>query len=94
MFLFLLAGGRVREWIIEKANVSEEAQERGRRILGRWGTRGLGIIGPIFPGVTAAVLIGVGAGADARELGRWMTAGILGMYGLDTVGLWLLVELF
>lgn len=94
MLVFVLAGGKLREWIIDKANVSEEAQERGTRILGRFGVRGLGLVGPIFPGVTASVLIGVGAGADRRELTKWMTIGIVGMYGLFSFGLALLIELF
>ena len=94
MFVFALAGGRLREWIIDKANVSEEAQERGKRILGRFGTRGLGLIGPLFPGVTASVLIGVGAGADTKELTRWMTVGIVALYGIYAFGLQLLIDLF
>jgi hypothetical protein len=94
MMVFVLAGGRLREWIIDKANISEEAQQRGTRILGRFGTRGLGLIGPIFPGVTASVLIGVTAGADRDDLVRWMTIGIVGLYGIYAFGLALLIELF
>jgi len=94
MLLFLLVGGKLREWIIRKANVSDEAQERGKRILGKYGIRGLGLIGPIFPGVTASVLIGVGAGAERTELARWMTIGIVTLYGVYAFGLALLMELF
>ena len=94
MFVFVMAGGKVRKWIIDRANISEEAQERGKRILGRFGVRGLGLIGPIFPGVTASVLIGVGAGADRRDLTRWMTIGIVVLYGIYSFGLALLIEVF
>ncbi len=94
MLVFVTAGGRLREWIIDKANISEEAQARGARILGRFGARGLGLIGPIFPDVTASVLIGVGSGADRRELIRWMTTGIVALYGIHAFGLALLIELF
>jgi hypothetical protein len=94
MLVFVLAGGHLRGWIIDKANISEEAQQRGKRVLGRFGVRGLGLIGPIFPGVTASVLIGVTAGADRRDLVRWMTIGIVGLYGIYAFGLALLIELF
>jgi hypothetical protein len=94
MLVFVLAGGRLREWIIDKANISEEAQARGKKVLGRFGVRGLGLIGPIFPGVTASVLIGIGAGADRRDLIRWMSIGIVGLYGVYAFGLALLIELF
>lgn len=77
-----------------QANISEEAQQRGKRVLGRFGVRGLGLIGPIFPGVTASVLIGIGVGADSRELTRWITIGIVALYGIYAFGLAVLIELF
>lgn len=73
-----------------------EAADAGRvrRFVDQHGVRGLGIVGPIFPGVTASVAGGLALGLDRRELGRWMTIGILAMYGLYTLGLSLLVYLF
>jgi hypothetical protein len=67
---------------------------RVRRFVDRYGVRGLGLVGPIFPGVTASVVGGLALGLERRELGKWMTIGIIVMYGLYSVGLWILVELF
>ena len=92
--VFVMVGGTLRNWIIDKANVSEEAQARGKKILGRYGVRGLGLVGPIFPGVTASALIGIGAGADKRELATWLSIGTVVLYGIYTIGLALIIELF
>ena len=48
--------------------------------------------GPIVPGVTASVLVGLGLGLKRGELGRWMTIGIAVMFALYCGGLWLLIE--
>ncbi len=60
----------------------------------RYGVRGLGIVGPIFPGVTASVVGGLALGLDRRSLGKWMTIGIIVMYGLYVLALSLLLLLF
>jgi hypothetical protein len=65
-----------------------------RSFIDRYGVRGLGVVGPIFPGVTASVAGGLALGLDRRALGKWMTIGIIAMYGLYTLGLSLLVYLF
>jgi hypothetical protein len=66
---------------------------RVRRFVDRFGVRGLGIVGPIFPGVTASVIGGLALGLDRRSLGKWMTIGIIVMYGLYVLGLTLLTWL-
>ena len=53
----------------------------------------MGIVGPIFPGVTASVIGGLALGLDRRSLGKWMTIGIIVMYGLYGLGLALLASL-
>lgn len=74
----------------------QDADNAGRvqSFVDRYGVRGLGLVGPIFPGVTASVVGGLALGLDRRELGKWMTIGIVVMYGLYSLGLWLLIELF
>jgi hypothetical protein len=52
----------------------------------------VGLVGPIFPGVTASVLAGTAAGLDRRALARWMTVGIAVMYGLYVIGAWVLLQ--
>ena len=103
---FILAGDRVKAWwrqrrgeapespVRDDESTSDDDTERMRRFLDRYGVKGLGIVGPIFPGVTASVAGGLAMGLDGRQLGKWMSIGILIMYTLYTVGLMLLVELF
>ena len=100
---FVLAGDRVKSWwrrrkgldeVLEDPDGTTEDDGRVQRFVDRYGVRGLGLVGPIFPGVTASVAGGLAIGLDGRQLGRWMTIGILIMYSLYTVGLVVLVELF
>jgi hypothetical protein len=65
---------------------------RVRVLIDRWGAKGVGLVGPIFPGVTASVLAGTAAGLDRRALARWMTVGIAVMYGLYVIGAWVLLQ--
>lgn len=99
---FVLAGDRVKAWwrrrrgLDAAAEPEASSEDDGRigRFVDRYGVRGLGLVGPIFPGVTASVAGGLAIGLDGRQLGRWMTIGILLMYSLYTVGLLVMVELF
>ena len=106
---FILVGDRVAEWwrsrrgadsvseptaASDPAHPGDDRPERVWRFVDRFGLRGLGIVGPIFPGVTASVLGGLALGLDRRELGKWMTIGIIVMYGLYTLGAAALVYLF
>ena len=61
-------------------------------MLGKYGTKGLGLIGPIFPGVTLTVLIGLASGIDRKDLATWMALGIVILYGVYTVGLVVIIE--
>lgn len=90
---FVLVGSGLRNWIVRKANISDEKLEKGKKMLGKYGTRGLGLIGPIFPGVTVSVLIGLTAGIDKKELTKWMSIGVLAMYAIYTVGLAVIIEI-
>lgn len=78
----------------ENEDEAAEADSRVQRFVDRYGVRGLGIIGPIFPGVTVSVAGGLALGLDRRQLGKWMTIGIIAMYGLYVLGLSLLLYLF
>jgi membrane protein DedA with SNARE-associated domain len=92
MIVFVFVGAGLREWIVEKLNISEEKLEGGKEMLGKYGTKGLGLIGPIFPGVTVTVLIGLAAGIARKELAKWMALGIVLLYGIYTVGLVVIIE--
>jgi hypothetical protein len=93
MVVFAFVGGGLRSWIVNRMDNPEEAQEKVAKVLGKWGVRGLGLIGPIFPGVTVSVLAGLAAGVDRNELVKWMTIGIFGLFGLYTIGLALVIEI-
>jgi hypothetical protein len=99
---FLLVGDRATSWIRRRrgAGAGQEPARstsagdrsgRGRVLVDRYGVRGLGLVGPIFPGVTASVAAGLMLGLDRLALGWWMTAGVILLYGLYTVGVWFLL---
>lgn len=105
---FILVGDRVTDWWRSRRNANstsvpqrtndtsatDEEVGRVRRFVDRFGVRGLGVVGPTFPGVTASVVDGFALGLDRRELGKWMTIGIIVMYGMYTLGATVLVYLF
>ena len=93
MVVFAFVGGGLRTWMMNRMDDPEAAQEKVAGLLGKWGIRGLGLIGPIFPGVTISVVAGLAIGADRNELIKWMTIGIFGLFALYTVGLALLIEI-
>ena len=93
MIFFIFVGSGLRSWIVKKANISDEKLGKGKQMLGKYGVEGLGLIGPIFPGVTVTVLIGLAAGIDRKVLAKWMSIGVLAMYGIYTVGLALIIEI-
>lgn len=94
MVVFAFVGGGLRTWIVGRMDDVEQAQERVSRILGDRGVRGLGLVGPLFPGVTVSVIAGLAVGADRGELIRWMTIGIFTLFAIYTVGLVVLIEVF
>ena len=94
MVIFAFVGGGLRTWIVSRMKDPDEAQERVSRMLGERGVRGLGLIGPLFPGVTVSVIAGLAVGADRGELIKWMSIGIFGLFALYTVGLVILIEVF
>jgi len=95
LVLFLYAGDKIRARLMRDRQPREpDADSRVRQLTDRFGAKGLGLVGPIFPGVTASVVIGISLGLSRASLARWMSLGIVLMYALYTVGLWLLVELF
>lgn len=93
MVVFAFVGSGLRSWMMNRMKNPEDAHEKVGKVLGQWGTRGLGLIGPIFPGVTVSIVVGLAAGIDRNELVKWMTIGIFGLYAVYTVGLAVLIEI-
>jgi hypothetical protein len=93
MVFFIFVGSGLRSWIVKRANISDERMGKGEQMLGKYGVEGLGFIGPVFPGVTVTVLIGLAAGIDRKVLAKWMGIGVLAMYGIYTIGLAVIIEI-
>jgi hypothetical protein len=94
LVVFLFAGDAVRARIMRNREPRQpDPDSRIRQLTDRYGAKGLGLVGPIFPGVTASVVIGLSLGLTRSSIARWMSIGIAAMFALYTVGMWLLVEL-
>ena len=93
LWVFLFAGDRLRIRLTGKEEPDPpDPESRIGRFADRYGAKGLGMVGPLFPGVTASVLLGLTLGMKRAALGRWMTIGIGLMFALYCGGLWLLIE--
>jgi hypothetical protein len=94
LVVFLYAGDKVRSRLLGGNEPQGVNTDTGiGRLIDRFGAKGLGLVGPVFPGVTASVVVGLSLGLSRSSLARWMTIGIAAMFALYTIGLWLLVEL-
>lgn len=94
LVVFLYAGDRIRARVMRNRQPTEpDPDSRIRSFSERFGPKGLGLVGPIFPGVTASVVIGISLGMNRAALARWMSIGIAVMFAIYTGGLWLLIEL-
>ena len=94
LVVFLFAGDKVRARLMRDREPREpDPDSRIPQLTNRYGAKGLGLVGPIFPGVTASVVIGLSLGLKRSSIARWTSIGIATMFALYTVGLWLLVEL-
>lgn len=87
-WLLVLGGDRLRSSFLARFGGSNHAASRARRVVDRFGPVGLGLIGPVFPGVVASSISGVVIGVDARRLAVWLTVGIAGWFGVFTVAWW------
>jgi len=94
LVVFLYSGDKIREWLTRDSEPREPDPDSPiRSLTDRYGAKGLGLVGPIFPGVTASVLIGLALGLSRGALARWLSIGVAVMFALYTVGLWVLIEL-
>lgn len=87
--VLLLGGGAVRDRLVEKMNSRTTKQNsRMRRFVERHGARGLGLVGPIFPGVTPSCVLGLAMGVDARALAVWISLGTAILHAVYTTAIW------
>jgi len=93
LVVFMFAGDKVRTRLTRNRQPADENQEWvAHRFAECYGAKGLGLIGPIFPGVTASVLLGLTLGVEKNALARWLAIGTALMFALYCGGLWLLIE--
>jgi hypothetical protein len=92
MAVFLLGGEKVQAWLTRGRTREPDPDSRLRQFVDRHGARGLGLVGPTFPGVTASIVLGLALGVDKRALARWMTIGIVVLFAVYTAGLWFLID--
>lgn len=93
LWVFLLAGDGLRRRLTGKDEPdAPDPDSWVGRSVERFGAKGLGIVGPIVPGVTASVVLGLAMGLPRAALGRWMSIGIAIMFALYCGGLWLLID--
>lgn len=84
----VLGGHKLRSRVVKNDDGESKAATRTRRIADKYGPVGLGLIGPVFPGVVASSLSGAAVGVDSKRLGIWLTVGIGLWFGLFTVAWW------
>ena len=94
-WIVLLSGGAARDWLVQRFAAREEkAESRVQGLIDRYGVKGLGLIGPIFPGVAASALAGLALGLEPRALARWMSVGTAALYAVYTLFWWAVTSLF
>lgn len=84
----VLGGDRLRARFVKGDASDPKSDGRARQLVEKFGPVGLGLIGPVFPGVVATSLSGVAVGVDSKRLGIWLTLGIGIWFGLFTVAWW------
>jgi hypothetical protein len=84
----VLGGDRLRARLAKGGASDTKSDGRTRRLVDRFGPVGLGLIGPVFPGVIVSSLSGVAVGVDSKRLGIWLTIGIGIWFALFTVAWW------
>ena len=84
----LLGGHRLRTRIADRFGHGDHTEHRTQRFVDRYGSIGLGLVGPLFPGVIASTISGVAVGIESKHLGRWLTLGIAVWFAVFTAIWW------
>jgi hypothetical protein len=94
---FLLLGDHMSTWLRTRHERDTGSGPSMPPWLGRvvdtYGSRGLGLVGPLILGVTASVIACVALDLDRGPFVRWMTVSIVGLYGVYVLGLVVITEL-
>lgn len=85
---------KARSGVLANRRISDKATAKMESMHERWGVKGIGLFGPIFPGVTVAAILGIALGLDGKELAKWMSTGAALLYLVYTLGIWLLFAIW
>ena len=88
IWLLLVGGGLLRDRLVARMGRERRRSDWVRRLVDRHGPPGLGLLGSLFPGVTASCVAGLALGVDGRSLARWMSLGTSILYGAYTLFWW------
>jgi hypothetical protein len=80
---------RARSALMARFGRSGKAAGRTSRIADRFGPIGLGLIGPLFPGVVVTSLSAPALGMDRRQVSIWLTVGVVAWFSIFTAFWWL-----
>jgi uncharacterized membrane protein len=77
LLIILLAGGKLRRWLLKKHQKpnGKAKPNRIKRIWDRYGVIGLGLLAPITTGVPLGAAIGLAFGASSGRMLLWMSLG-------------------
>ena len=88
----LLGGHRLRSTLAARLGHSDQTVTRTGKLVDRYGPFGLGLIGPLFPGVLTSTISGVAVGIESKRLGLWLSIGIGLWFAVFTVLWWAVSE--
>lgn len=94
LMIFVPLAAKGFKKLTEGRELSPKAEASIARVNQRWGVKGIGLFGPIFPGITVSSLLGLALGHDPGELSRWLAIGAALLYAVYTLGIWLIFTLF
>lgn len=75
--LIILAGDRLRRWLLKKREKTHNRESRIYKIWEKYGVIGLGLLSPLLTGAPLGAAIGISLGAPPKRLFFWMSIGIV-----------------
>ena len=75
--LIIVAGDRLRSWLLKKREKTHSRESRIYKIWDKYGVIGLGLLSPLLTGAPLGAAIGISLGAPPKRLFFWMSIGIV-----------------
>jgi len=74
--LIIVAGDRLRSWLLKKREKTHNRESRIYKIWDKYVVIGLGLLSPLLTGAPLGAAIGISLGAPPKRLFFWMSIGI------------------